>query len=203
MKAGRKPKSRTDPDKEPLKPTRFDFGVEGSAHIAAFLKQTYDQYRTSLLNVKYYGYRLQWARGTKRSVDIIVAISMASGLLGTISGLLAGWAVWNMYVLPSITGAGGLLHTVKPRLPFNKRITLYSRFYSGHMKNYLELKAIVERIAIEQGFSHDMERSVETCFSKHRALAAQDPDLPKRRLVNRFQSEIELQLPAEGFWWPK
>ena len=69
-------------------PQGADSGRANRQALRASLQQIYDLYRTSLLNVKYYGYKLTIANRTSVAAEIVVVVGSAT------SGV-SGWAVWT------------------------------------------------------------------------------------------------------------
>jgi|HubBroStandDraft_4_1064222.scaffolds.fasta_scaffold16155_4 hypothetical protein len=162
------------------------------------LQRVYDAYRTSLLNVKYYGYKLQHATRLNTGVEALIAITGAGGV--------SGWAIWNtgggQPIWAFIAGTSALLAAIKPVLPLTRNISRYSQLHAGHTMNYLALKDIVDRIRIEKDFTRELERDFEQTRKRHREMAGQDDPDPSKRLIDRFQGEVNAQIPVSSLWCP-
>src|SRR5579864_6806115 len=92
-----------------------------AAVLDAGLKRVYDAYRTSLLNVKYYGYRLKWANRVNLIAEITIAVSTASGVSGlAIFKTGSGVIIWSI-----IAGSAAILTAIKPIFPFSRNIAAY------------------------------------------------------------------------------
>lgn len=170
----------------------------GPVNQRASLQQVYDLYRTSLLNVKYYGYKLTVANRCNTIAEIVVVVGSAT------SGV-SGWAIWtwgygqNAWLV--IAALATLLAALKPVLQFNKKIELYGKLFGGHRANYLAAQALVERIQAQQGFTPGMQAVYRAIHGRHVDLARDDEPSPSRRLLARFQSEVNTQIPPEKLWW--
>jgi hypothetical protein len=169
------------------------------ANLQAGLARIYDKYRTSLLNVKYYGHKLIWAQRINLCMELIIAITACSGV--------SGWAIWGQegghQVWSIIAGTAAVLAAVKPILPLTKDISRYSKLYGGHNSNFLALKDLVERIAMEQELAGDAHDEFERICKQHRDMALDDDPKPSRSLVTKFMREVEIQIPPEQLWCPR
>jgi hypothetical protein len=166
--------------------------------VSCALARIYDKYRTSLLNVKYYGHKLIWAQRFNLYMELVIAVSACSGV--------SGWAIWGReggaLVWSLIAGAAALLAAIKPVLPLAKNISTYSKLYGGYNSNYLALKDLVERIAIYQNLSKEIEEEFDRVCKQHRDLAMDDDPKPSTRLIVRFVKEVNSQIPTSQLWCP-
>lgn|SRR5579859_1977304 len=170
----------------------------GSVNLRASLHQVYDLYRNSLLNVKYYGYKLTIANRCNVTAEIVVIVGSAT------SGV-SGWAIWTwgygQHVWLVIAAIATLLAALKPVLQINKKIELYGKLFGGHRANYLAAQALVERILAQQSFTPGMQSVYRAIHSRYVDLARDDEPNPSRRLIARFQSEVNAQIPPDKLWW--
>ncbi len=162
------------------------------------LLRIYSAYRTSLLNVKYYGYKLKWSTRINTTAEVIIAIATAGGV--------SGWAIWNTTggapIWSALAGVSALLAAIKPVLPLSRNISRYSQLYGGHNSNYLAMKDLVDRIPIEGGLTQESEREFGQISKRHREMASQDDPYPSRKLVARFTAEVNTQIPPTSLWCP-
>jgi hypothetical protein len=182
--------------------------VQGSTGIVALgrpatiqpgLARIYNRYRTSLLNVKYYGYKLIWSQRVNLWAELVIAISACSGVSGwAIWGQEAGHQVWSI-----IAGTAAVLAAIKPIVPLTKNISRYSKLYGSYNSNYLALKDLVERISVEEGLSKDIQDEFERISKQHREIAMDDDPKPSKRLLTKFMREVETQIPPEQLWCPR
>ena len=170
----------------------------GEVNLRASLQQIYDLYRTSLLNVKYYGYKLTVTNRCNAAADIVVVVGSAT------SGV-SGWAIWSwgygQDVWLAIAAFATLLAALKPVLQINKKIEMYGKLYGGHRANYLAVQALVERVQAERAFTPGLQAGYRAIYGRYTDLARDDEPNPSRRLITRFQSEVNVQIPAATLWW--
>ena len=98
----------------------------------------YDEYRTSLMNAKYYGQRLRWLKLTSIASDVIVALAA--------SAAFAGFAIWKAspgaVLLSIILGASALISAARPVLRLPDKIDRYSKLHYGYLEVYYRIQAI-------------------------------------------------------------
>jgi hypothetical protein len=169
-----------------------------TSNLQAHLRRIYDAFRTSSLNVKYYGYKLQWATRLNTSAEVLIAVTSASGV--------SGWAYWGTsgghVIWAIIAGTAALLAAIKPVLPLTRNISRYSQLHAGYTMNYLALKDIVDQIQIEEDFTRELERDFAQTRKAHREMARHDDPYPSKALVERFQAEVDAQIPVSSLWCP-
>jgi len=158
----------------------------------------YDKYRTALLNVKYYGHKLIWARRINLYMELLIAVTASSGVSGWAIWGKEGWAlVWSL-----MAGAAAILATVKPLLPLTKNVATYSKLFGGHKSNYHALEELVKRIETEQVWTKEMEAEFAYISKQDREMAGDDDPKPSKRLVAKFTEEVNLQIPVDRLWCP-
>jgi hypothetical protein len=176
-----------------------DASIAISPKLGPSLQRVYAAYRTSLLNAKYYGYKLKLATRANLFAEVVIALTGAGGV--------SGWAIWNTSgghpVWVIIAGASAILATLKPIVPLTKNVSRYSQLYGGHYMDYLALKDLVDRIAIAKDFSRELEREFDHIAKRYRELASHDDPYPSEKLVERFQNEVNQQIPVESLWCPR
>src|ERR1700693_4408209 len=95
---------------------------------AAQVYLIYDQYRTMLLNKKYYGSRLDNLKRRNMLMESVIAV-------GATGSGVAGWAVWQTeqgaLVWAVISGVSILLAVIKPFLKLVDRIENYWKIIWG------------------------------------------------------------------------
>jgi hypothetical protein len=166
--------------------------------LPANLMRVYEAYRTSLMNMKYYGWKLKVAKRINTSVELLIALAAASSVSGwTIWSTVTGGAIWSV-----IGAIAAVLAAAKPFFPLTDNISNYSKLWAEHNSNYLSLKDLVQRISIHQIYSPTMEQEFEQYAKRHRELAVHDDPNPSKRLIERFFAEVNLQIPPESLWCP-
>jgi hypothetical protein len=172
-----------------LSPTKVDIGKnDPQAERLSALPGLYDGYRISLLNVKYYGYKLKRATRITLFAEIVVAIATGGVAGWAIRGTDGGKIIWSL-----IGGTATVLAAVKPVLPLSRNISNYSRLHAGHNSNFLSFKDLVERVRSTKRFTTEMEREYQHLTKRHRELAAFDEPYPSKKLIVRFQDEVKLR----------
>jgi hypothetical protein len=148
--------------------------------------------------VKYYGYKLKWATRINTCIEALIAITGAGGI--------SGWAIWHTTegasVWSALVGLSVLIAAIKPVTPLTKNIVRYSQLYAGHNNNFLLLKDLVERLPIEQNFTPELEREFAQISKRNREMASDDDPYPSKKLVARFQAEVNAQIPPSSLWCP-
>jgi hypothetical protein len=166
----------------------------------ALLELIYDQYRTSLLNVKYYGHELTKLKQRNLFAEIVIAI-------GATGSTVAGWAtlqekigvpLWGV-----VAGTATILATIKPIIRLGEQIEKFARLHSEHNGNYIALKRLCSEIKQFKKVTPEMRTRYAEISKKHDELARDDPPRPSRRLIERFQQEVITEIPVETLWMPK
>src|SRR5438045_3793159 len=102
--------------------------------IAGYLKIIHGEYRTFLLNKKYYGYHLGRYQRINRTMEILIAV-------GATGSGIAGLAVWQAGVGASvwavISALSIILSTIKPILDIPKQIE--RGIFAGQLAATLDL----------------------------------------------------------------
>jgi hypothetical protein len=114
---------------------------------------------------------------------------------------VSGWAVWNWgygkEIWLGVVAAATLIAAVKPVLQINKKIELYGKLFGEHHANYLATKALVERVQAQRSATPGMQAVYRAIQGRYIDLARN----PSRKLLARFQSEVNVQIPPEQLWW--
>src|SRR5688572_12095384 len=109
------------------------------------LHQLYDEYRTAILNRKYYGHRLKIAKRQELVADLIVAIGTSSAV--------AGWTFWQtprIATVWSVIGAAAALAAIlKTALPLAQTVERYSKLYTGYSGLCFDIKQIIDHVRSE------------------------------------------------------
>ena len=106
----------------------------------AFINQIYDEYRTALLNKKYYSVRL----AKMKRCNFVMEFLIAAGATG--SGV-AGLAVWKTdygaLAWATLSGASILLAIAKPLLKLADKIENYGKLYGEYARAFQNLDFLV------------------------------------------------------------
>ncbi len=165
------------------------------------LKFIYDNYRTALLNRKFYGEMLSRYQRYNYWMEIGIAIG-ATGSAG-----VGGLAIWGTELGKIgwivISSASVMLGVIKPIMQMGKQIEKYTKLYTGHANIFLELKAMVEEIEVSRNISRKVEDRYASIGRLIRELGGLEDPKQSRRLILNLQGEVNHEIPAERLWVPR
>ena len=159
----------------------------------------YSEYRTAILNRKYYGHRLKNSKRWERSYDITIGV-------GT-SGTVASWSLWQTpggeplwAVIGGIVALGAL---IKPALPLPQLVERYSKLYTGYAGLCFDIKQVIDQVDAEHALPDDLWTTFRNGQARLKDLAASDDTHPSRRLIDHYVAETNREVPAKDLWMPK
>jgi len=162
------------------------------------LKNIHREFRTALLNKKYYGCRLDWYQTVNRWFEIIIA-------LGATGAGVAGLAIWKtgagVTAWAIISGASVVLSTVKPIIDLPKQIERYSKLSGAYAKIYESFR-VMEQEFDESGLTAAHLEKFKQLRSQLVDLAADDDPNPKMTLIKRFEADVNREIPVSSLWMP-
>jgi len=159
----------------------------------------YDLLRTSRLNEKYYGYKLQKLQLYNKVFEIGIAV-------GATGSGISGWSLWGTpqahiaWVL--IAGTSGLAAIAKPILAWNHTIERYSKLFSGHHRNFILLDQLRFEIATQKQVSAEANARYVRIYAEYAELSKLDDPIPHNRLLDRLQEQVNAEIPIDSLWWP-
>lgn len=162
------------------------------------LIQIYDEYRTALLNGKYYARRLALYRNLDLWSEIVAA-------LGT-SSAIGSWALWkttfgaNGWTL--LAGAAVIVSLLKPILQFGKSREKYAKLFSGYNSLGLGFRFLIAEVKIKKAVDESQLQTVHQFFDQLRELAKDDDPHPPTRLLHRLVDEVNQEVPPSSLWMP-
>jgi hypothetical protein len=163
------------------------------------LKNIHREFRTALLNKKYYGCRLHWYQTVNRWLEILIAFGATSG-----AGV-AGFAIWKngagVIAWGIISGASIVLSTLKPIIDLPKQIERYSKL-SGAYSKIFESFRVMEQELDEGGLTTAHIEKFKQLRSQLVDLAADDDQKPDTTLVKRLENEVNKEIPVTSLWMP-
>lgn len=101
---------------------------EQARDLYAVLEEVYDGYRTSRLNVLYYGRRLASLQRLNTSMEIAIAL----GTSGSFAALAFWKTQWGKVVFGGLTALSAFLSVIKPVLNLSKKIERVSKLWTGY-----------------------------------------------------------------------
>jgi hypothetical protein len=162
------------------------------------LKALYNTYRTSYMNKKYYGYRLNTVQKWTTVTEIIIAVGTSSSIGGLAffqAGVLKD--VWGL-----MSALVAIVAIIKPVLQLNKQVERYSRLFTGHSNLFYDLDLLVIEATQKKRFTPEMEASFQKATLRFKELAVDDDLDTNDRLLQRCFEETNEDLPAENLWLP-
>jgi len=168
-------------------------------NIRALLKQVYDLYRTALLNQLYYSDRLASFQTRNKYVEIIQAVGTSSAI--------GAWGIFRtgagQYAWLVIAGIATIISIIKPFLQWPKEIERYGQLSLGHATLYLDLKHIVQRIAVDQDIKGSTIQEIENAVNRYKELALKDDPKPIIRKIKQFEDRVNQQIRIKDLWKPQ
>lgn len=170
-----------------------------------WLRLLYNDYRTALLNKKYYGYRLAWKKKLNVGINIFAALFSTGGTFS----LVLGWSFVDEETKKNLTICAAVLSTiVTASLVFQKYLNLendierYSKLCVEHSKIAANLRAIVDDLKYLQDVTNaDITKRAEI-IALFNDLESADEEDPSARLMSRAQKEVNAEVPPTSFWMP-
>jgi hypothetical protein len=163
------------------------------------LKNIHREFRTALLNKKYYACRLHWYQTVNRWLEVLIALGATSG-----AGV-AGFAIWKngagVIAWGIISGASILLSTLKPIIDLPKQIERYSKL-SGAYSKIFESFRVMEQEFDEGGLTTAHIEKFKQLRDQLVDLAADDDQKIDKALVKRLEDEVNREVPVTSLWMP-
>jgi hypothetical protein len=166
--------------------------------IIGQLKNIHREFRTALLNKKYYACRLHWYRTVNRYFEILIAV-------GTTGTGVAGFAIWKsgagIVAWGIISGASIVLSTLKPIIDLPKQIERYSKL-SGAYSKIFESFRVMEQEFDEGGLTAEHIEKFKQLRNQLVDLATDDDQKVDVSLVKRLEDEVNREIPVTSLWMP-
>ena len=167
---------------------------------AAQVNLIYDDYRTMLLNKKYYGSRLEVL---KRN-NLIIEFLIAAGATG--SGV-AGFAVWQQQygalAWAIISGISIILAIAKPLLRLPDRIEIYSKLYGEYAGAFQSLKMLVGDLQVSRSVSDARLKNFIQIRNRTAELAKLNDPNPSRKFIRVLELEVNAEIIIDQLWLPQ
>ncbi|TWC06790.1 hypothetical protein FBZ93_10178 [Bradyrhizobium macuxiense] len=173
-------------------------GADSNTTVAQ-LKNIHREFRTALLNKKYYGCRLDRYQTINRWLEIVIAFGATSG-----TGI-AGFAIWKngagVVAWGIISGASIILSTLKPIIDLPKQIERYSKLSTAYSRIF-ETFRVLEQELHEGGLTDAHVQAFKQIRSQLVDLAVDDDRKPNIALVKRLEDEVNREVPVTSLWMP-
>lgn len=163
------------------------------------LKNIHREFRTALLNKKYYASRLSWYQTANWWYEILIA-------LGATGSGIAGFAFWKSgagaIVWGTISGASIVLSTLKPIIDLPKQIERYSKLSGAYSKIYKSFR-VMEQEFDEGGLTDAHLEKFKQLRSQLVDLAPDDDPRPDVTFIKRLEGEVNAEIPVASLWMPE
>jgi hypothetical protein len=171
---------------------------ESNSAQRALLEQIYDDYRTALLNRKFYAIRLDDYKKLYVALEILL-------LVGT-SGAMGAWAIWKtsvgQHAWGMVVALGVLLGIVKPYLQIPKHIERCSKLWAGYSNLYFDLERLVLEIQVQKAVPLGIVEARTAIFERFKKLALDQDLKPNKKLQRMCYQEVREEIPVESLWVP-
>lgn len=156
----------------------------------------YDNYRTALYNVYYYGKRLKRTRHANLAFEITMAV--------TLPGAAGVWILTNLGVIytESIIAFVSLLAIIKPFTRISDNLQRYARLHTTYNEIASELERLVEKVRIEQQYSLETEIKSDIQVKRMRSLFVLDDEDLDPEQEKECQKKVNKQIPSDSLWVP-
>ncbi|MGI4829836.1 MAG: hypothetical protein ACRYFU_16820 [Janthinobacterium lividum] len=159
----------------------------------------YDEYRSCLMNAKYYGRHLSHLKLAALFSDILV-------VLGT-SSAFAGLAIWKNHVGANVWSAvlamSVLIAALRPILKITDQIDRYAKLQYGYLEVFYRLQSLTGDIRDAGGMNHDLQLRATELDDRYRALEMEDDAYQNPKKMLKAQDEVERSIPSDSLWLPQ
>ncbi len=159
----------------------------------------HDQYRTALMNSKYYASGLETFKGLELWGDVVSALAGSYGFLSL--------AIWQhplgRNVSSCLLAFAVIITALRPVIRLPERIDRYSKLAYGYLELYYRIGGLVSGIrSIGHVTDEDRHKAVELA-DRLRALELEGDAYQNTKKLLKTQDEIERTLPADRLWLPQ
>jgi hypothetical protein len=163
--------------------------------------EVYDCLRTERLNVKFYSYNLKFYERCNFWMEVILALTVSSSAF-------AGLAVWNFQYGKIcwlvLTIISTILAVMKPLLNWSDKIKLLNEMASSHKVSFHDIKGLVDAIKRNRKYDIDLQNRYQGLWAVIREISSKSPnEEPSKKLLERFQDEINVEIPTSSFFIPE
>jgi hypothetical protein len=160
----------------------------------------YDEYRTSLMNAKYYAHRLEFMKRLSTATDDIV-VAIAS------SAAFASLAVWKSQIginfFSVVLGTSALISALRPVLRMTERIDRCAKLHYGYLEVYYRIQSLTSDMQTEDRVSDEHRTRASDISERYRALELEGDAYQSATKLLKIQDEVEQSIPADRLWLPQ
>jgi c-di-GMP-related signal transduction protein len=122
------------------------------------------------------------------------------------SSSIGAWGIFRdgpgKYAWIVIAGIASLISVIKPFLQWPKEIERYGQLSLGHTALYLDIKRLVEHIAVDQEVRDTTVKEYDGAILRYKELALKDDPKPIERKVQEFEVRVNEQIRIKDLWRP-
>jgi hypothetical protein len=165
------------------------------SQLAAEIETIHKDYRIACMNTKYYGRRLAARRQLYRGVNFTAALSatlaVVKGLQGSFEIFFQGLAAFSAIAALVRTSAG-----------FEKELERYTKLFVTYGDVTAGFRRIEDRITVTKTLDEHSRTRVRDLRKRVDELHSIEDPSPKKKLLDRCQTEVESEIPATSLYWP-
>jgi hypothetical protein len=166
------------------------------------LEYIYELYKLSLINARYYGWKLAHTQRLSTAIEVVIALGATGTGAAGLKAILAqsqDATLQSIWILLAILSA--ILAIIKPILQLNRKIETYTKLFTGHNAGYFALKDIVIAVGTYHSLTAELERQFGSIKNRYRELATLDDPSPSRRKIEQIRIQVNNRLPDDALWW--
>ena len=159
----------------------------------------YDEYRTALMNAKYYGENVSQLKFWALIIDIAL-------VLGT-SSAFAGLAVWRnpagANIWSVILACSALAAALRPILKMTDKLDRCAKLQYGYLEIYYRIQSLTGDIRQAGEVTHELEARATEIEDRFRGLELEGDAYQNPKKLLKAQEEVERAFPLRAFGFPR
>ena len=165
------------------------------------LEQLYSLLRTAALNVKYYGARAKRAKLWHLGLQI----AAATGSFSAVGGFLTGdqFAGWGKFAWAGIAALSGALAAVSPLVGLSEKANRLGNLHFAYCELYHLCGLLLKDIRRAGVIADEHVGAAKVLYDLNSRLGPMDEEGPSRKLIKKFEAEVNEQIPSETLWMPQ
>jgi hypothetical protein len=164
----------------------------------------YELYRTAALNVKYYGHQAK----VYSTRSFWFQVSATIGSLAAVGSFLSDAHLWGASTAaPKFLAAGlavvaAVAAAVTPIAGWTEKIYKLQNLHFAYGEIFHQAALVIQDIQRSGIISERQIGAATTLHDMKAHLGPLDEWAPNRKLIERFQAEVEEQIPPQSLWMP-
>ena len=169
------------------------------------LKSLYNDYRTALLNKKYYGCKLVYVQRWNLWLNVLIAVTAGGGGAGGFTEWMKSSAEAHeeINIAWSLLSAGaGLVAVLKQYVHLDVKIENYSKLFTEYTKIASNFRVLVQRVQQYRAVPAEIVSRYDELAELFADLEARDDPKPSARLLDKMQMAVNSEVPPNQLWLP-